>query len=352
MNSSEHDVSSILKSVRTSQPIQDYSQKYLTAIELQPETCSSRGMVVDIKSNSPSQTVMAFIFAPNGHPVSNSLALQSTTFLASSKILQSLRDELPLNFRFILQTDSSPDFAKSVIQQGGLNHVSTLFGLTEHTAVADDQIGVQAGPLIPSKSSFTLRIFQNNGKSSDLARTQNILVAAQTVISLRQALNRRIDPLIPSVISFSSVNMLNSGSDGIELTGSFQNLEDSDSQHIFDVIENTVHGVSAAQGSQFQIKLKNDVSAIIPEQNTTETLLLVSKEIFNAENVMSFDYPVNRLGGLTEFLKQVPAAILYHGDVSRLINDSEQGKSSGLANLCSRIVKTLVKCALSVCLAA
>lgn len=316
-------------------------QEYLDSLGLKSTRYGNAGISVDVAGNHRSSKVAALIVEVGGERVFNSSGF--AVGLGVTRTLCELKNEMKGKIRVIFQTNNnSGDQPSRLIKQGVLQNVTAIYGLSFDSTVPDGKVGVRFGSILPSDTHFRLRIFSQNGHLSQ----SNIQVAAQAIIALKQAIARKTDPLKPLSISVTSIHGEESkptDMDGVLLTGSFHSIDDSDDQHIPEVIENTIQGVTTTYGAGYQFEVQSSFPAVFSDKEVTDNLHLAAERVFGTENLVNLEYPSTNLASFAEYLRRLPAGILQLGTGKHGVNlPPSPPPSADSLHLSMRWAQTLV----------
>ncbi|MFQ5770110.1 MAG: hypothetical protein ACE5HX_06215 [bacterium] len=245
--------------------------------------------------------------------------LQSSVGLGVTRVLSLMHKEIKGKIRVIFQIkdNAAPSNTSLLIQQGVLNQVATIYALQSNASIPVDSVGIKFGAILASKDTFTLKLYRKNGYASSPSNAQNIIqIAANVIIALNHATTRKMDPLQPVAISISSIHStpdLSDIADSVILKGTFQAMNESITEQMFDLVENTVQGITSAYNAEFQLNIEKHRPLLKTDQISTLNLLAAAEEALGEDHVIRLDYPTTGLEGLSEYLNVVPGTILLLG---------------------------------------
>ncbi|NIR72617.1 hypothetical protein GWN42_24750 [candidate division KSB1 bacterium] len=299
----------------------DYIDEKLRAFELQPTRFGDAGISVDVMGRM-SGPEMTSLRVENNTPlnVSGLKVPQAVVGLAVAKVLWGFRDEIKDGVRLIFQSRDHEAFdnARLLIKKGLLEDVSVLYGVASTSLVSEQKVGINFGSLFPSSKRFSLSIFGGNGRiPAQRTLVNNIQIAADVVLTLKQAINRRTDPLKPVVIAISSIHSEDdrrSTQGKVTLEGSFSTHDDSELERVRNVIRDVVKSIT--YHAEFQLDIKNESPILLSNREATKSLQHAAEKFFGREHVVTLEFPESNLGSFREYVKSVPASVLHLGHSS------------------------------------
>ncbi|MDD5924510.1 MAG: M20 family metallopeptidase [Clostridia bacterium] len=216
----------------------------------------------------------------------------TSALLCCAKYASQNIDRLKNNAIFIFQpAEETTTGAKYLINNGLWDKFpfapDMIFGIHNRPEMADGTVRVQSGPLMSSKSDFTITVKGKTGHSGSphqcidpITASASIVQAVQTIIS------RNTDPFQPCVCAICSIHggsPANFAPESVTMTGSIRSL-DRDAhinceRRLREIVINTCNAYACT--------CDIDIVSLVPVLNNTE--LMTEKALKIAQNAVSDD---------------------------------------------------------------
>ncbi|MRJ02790.1 MAG: amidohydrolase [Epsilonproteobacteria bacterium] len=268
---------------------------------------------IEEESDKPYRSQVKGVMHACGHDAHTAIAVGTAIAFAS------VREELPINLRFIFQPseESNDGGSEELIEDGALDGVLAIFGLHVYPYLKTGEIGYKYGVMMASADTFEIEIF---GKSAHGARPHEgvdaILVASMCVNSLNHIISRRIDPLHPAVISLGTIeggSAPNIICDRVRLTGTVRSVNEEVRNRIPEMMEDSIRGITHSMGAQYNFHYNFGNPELINDDRMVDIVVKVAREIVGEERVIDLKEPVMGGEDFSRYLQIVPGAFFRLG---------------------------------------
>lgn len=208
--------------------------------------------------------------------------------------------------------------AEAMIRDGVLDDppVDGAFGVHLWTALALGSVGVGSGPMMAAVDEFRIDVTGPGGHAASPHETRDPIVAAAAVVqALQTIVSRRVSPLLPAVLSVTSIHggsAFNVLPDSVVLTGTCRSFD----REVFEKLPGLVESVAAltaqAAGCAAKTTYRRTNHALVNHPAEAQRALQVAGSLVGKENVTS---ACRTMGGedFSEFLDRVPGAFVFVG---------------------------------------
>lgn len=159
---------------------------------------------LDEKANVPFKSQAPGVMHACGHD------FHTAILVGTARVLHALRDKLETNIRFIFQPaeeDNPIGGAQGIIEEGGLEGCSAIFGLHLWPELETGEIGLKTGALFAASDRITITI---KGKGSHAAKPEfgvdAISTAGHLLVNLQTLISRSTGPLEQAVITVGEIH--------------------------------------------------------------------------------------------------------------------------------------------------
>jgi amidohydrolase len=244
--------------------------------------------------------------------------------LGAAAVLAGLKAQLPGSVKFIFQpAEESDGGAKRMIAEGVLGSPipEAIVGLHIHPYLDTGSVGICFGASMAGTVEFNLQV---RGKGGHAALPQEcedpITAAAHLVVMLQNALNRRIDPLNPLVLSFGEIrggSGYNVIPDAVTLKGTFRYLQNTTKQAVYECIEKTAFGIEKTFGVNVDLDVVLETPPLITHEDLSEFLFERSQNYFEDLNIVRLTEPSMLGEDFSEFTDRIPGLYLRIGSFDK-----------------------------------
>ncbi|MDA7502130.1 M20 family metallopeptidase [Chitinophagales bacterium] len=267
---------------------------------------AGHGTVAYVKGALPSDAVIALRADIDALPITeaNEVPYKSTNegtmhacghdvhtanLLGTIKVLQELRDSFGGTIKCFFQPaeERFPGGASLMIKDGVLENPkpASILGQHVHPPLAVGKVGFCAGMAMASADEIYLTV---KGKGGHAAQPQMlidpVLVSAHLLTALQQVVSRRVNPLLPTVLSFGKINSEGGATNVIPnqvaIEGTFRSLDEDwrfeAHKHIQDICEGVAHAMGATVDLEIRVgypSLYNNVALTERTMNAAKVFL-------------------------------------------------------------------------------
>lgn len=239
----------------------------------------------------------------------------TASILGAAYLLKSRETELQGTVRVLFQpAEETGHGATSVLNSGGLDRVSAIFGLHNNPDLPVGTFGTRTGALTAGVDRFEIII---KGTGAHAAYPENgvdsIVTASQIILAL-QTISSRItsatEPVIVSVTRISGGNTWNVLPEAVELEGTVRTYDEDIRRLIPEKITQIIKGTAAAAGAEAELHWYPGPPATINDGEWAD----FSKEIAALAGYRVLDIPP-RMGGedFSFYLQKIPGTFVNIG---------------------------------------
>jgi amidohydrolase len=244
--------------------------------------------------------------------------IHTAALLGVAKVLSENKEEIPGNVVFIHQfaEESIPGGAKPMIEDGCLEDVDVIYGAHVWATDPIGTIGVGEGNIMAAMDSFEIEILGKGGHGATPHLTvDSLVVGSQLVMNLQQIVSRKVDPLMPAVVtvgSFHSGKAFNVIAHTAKLEGTVRSFD----EHVRDLIEESIHQITKntceASGASYKMNYERGYPAVSNHSEETIRVEKLSNQLFGSENVKRM-VPVMGGEDFSYYLQKVPGTFFFVG---------------------------------------
>ncbi|HWC80262.1 MAG TPA: amidohydrolase [Pseudonocardiaceae bacterium] len=201
-----------------------------------------------------------------------------TTALLGAALAAASAPELPGRIRFIFQPaeETMPGGALDVIEAGGLEGVSRIFGLHCDPRLEVGKVGTRVGAITAAADMLELRLTSPGGHTSRPHLTADLVHALGTVITgLPTLLSRRVDPRSGTVLVWGAVHAGEAANavpqDGV-LRGTLRTGDRDTWSELEPLVSGLVQSLLLPTGVGFELEHRRGVPPVSNEADSTEML--------------------------------------------------------------------------------
>ncbi len=250
--------------------------------------------------------------------------VHTTVELGVAEVLSKMRGEINGTIKFIFQpAEEGPPpgeegGAPLMIKEGALENPrpQAIFGLHTEPNLQAGQIGYHSGPAMASSDTFTITI---RGKNAHGAQPQlgvdAVVVASEAVLALQHIRSRRIDPLVPLVITVGTINggsRFNIIAGEVKMTGTMRTLNDQVRERAQALMKETLLNITAAYGATFELSFDNGNPVTYNEPLLVEEMLPSIRRVVGEKNAVAIK-PFMPAEDFSQYQKVVPGFFYFLG---------------------------------------
>lgn len=216
----------------------------------------------------------------------------TATLLGVAKVLVGLKHHIRGELRFLFQhaEELFPGGGEEMVNAGVMNGVDAVIGA--HLWAGDEvgQVLVKSGALMAAPDTFYITIKGRGGHAAHPSETvDSIAIGAQVVTNLQHIVSRNIDALdnvVVSVTQFIGGTAHNIIPGTVELCGTVRTFKEELRQHVPELMERVIKGVTEAHGADYEFKYDRGYRPVINDEQLTEKLKAAIVEALGADAVV------------------------------------------------------------------
>lgn len=247
--------------------------------------------------------------------------------LGAAMILNTIKDDLCGNVKLMFQpAEEKSGGALPMIEAGVLENprVDAAFGLHLWGPLAKGKVCVKHGAMMAAPDTFKLKI---KGKGTHAAMPHlgidPILIASQIVTEIQGIVARKINPLIPAVISVCQIHggdTFNVIPETVTLGGTIRTFTDIERKSIPVYLEKIIKGICDANDATYEFESKEGYPPLINDDKMTDLVFKSCEKIALKGNVSELEEA--SMGGedFAYLAKHVPSSFFFVG----IANEGQQ----------------------------
>lgn len=233
--------------------------------------------------------------------------------------LHRIRDELHGTIRCIFQPaeECEPLGAREIVKAGYLEGVDAIIGLHVDPELPVGSVAVVPGLQTASADQLTITIrgHASHGAEPHLG-IDTVSIASTVIQELQKIPSRRIDPLVPSLITIGKVQggtARNIIAEEIHLEGIIRALDESVRDEIGRIVRSVVNGVASIHGATAQVEIVRGEPVGSNDPCVTDLVQRASQEILNPDCVIKESKPSLGSEDFAFYLQKVPGVMFKLG---------------------------------------
>ncbi|WP_423363790.1 M20 metallopeptidase family protein [Mycoplasma sp. P36-A1] len=235
-------------------------------------------------------------------------------------ILNDLKETFNGNVKLMFQPGEEKEGgAEQMIALGVLENpkVDAAFGVHLWGPIPKGKVYVKDGPMMAAPDQFEIKII---GKGGHAAMPQYcidpVVIAANTITEVQNIVSRKINPLLPVVISTCTIHggdAFNVIPQEVVLEGTVRSFDKEVREQVPIIMENILKGQAIANNSTYELNYKKIYPAVINDKAMTELARNSVAKIIGKDNVE--DLPEPNMGGedFAYLCEKVPSSFLFVG---------------------------------------
>ncbi|WP_100330251.1 M20 metallopeptidase family protein [Bacillus xiapuensis] len=242
----------------------------------------------------------------------------TAVLLAAAEWLANHRSEVQPNVVLIFQSaeEITPSGAETLVKQGVLDGVDTIFGLHLWQGLEKGKMGLVHGPMMASIDDFEITIKGYGGHGSMPHETVDpIYVATHVIQSLQSIVSRKLNPIEAGVISVGKIeagtthNIIPSTA---KLIGTLRALTPQAVQTIKQQMVQLATGVCQAFGAKAEVEFIVGTPPLVNDLKESQFVESVIRRSFGDEKFTAVA-PVMGGEDFSYYLQQKPGAFVFVG---------------------------------------
>jgi len=249
-----------------------------------------------------------------GHDVHTSI------LLATAKILNEIKDQLPQSVKLIFQPgeEKLPGGAKLMIEAGVLENptVSQIFALHVFPELEAGKVGLKSGMYMASTDEVYITIIGKGGHAAMPKQTIDpIIIASNLILALQDIPNKICPKDIPCVLAFGRIEGLGATNvipDKVELQGTFRTMNEEWRSKAHQKIKEIAQQITESFGGKVEVDIVNGYPFLRNDPVLTEKTRTKLNQFFGEENVI--DLPIRMTAeDFAFFAEKIPATFIRLG---------------------------------------
>ncbi|HEX8349486.1 MAG TPA: M20 family metallopeptidase [Hymenobacter sp.] len=286
----------------------------LKQLGLDPQPMATTGVVALIEGRNPGSRTVALRGDMDALPIleQNDVAYKSTnpgvmhacghdvhtsSLLGAARILTQLRNEFEGTVKLIFQPGEElvPGGASLMIKEGVLENPKPASVLGQHVfpMLPAGQIGIRSGRYMASTDELYLTVRGKGGHGAMPDQNLDpVLVAAHIIVAAQQIVSRRVNPKIPTVLSFGKVianGATNVIPNEVYIEGTFRALDEAWREEAHRILRKLVEGLAESMGATCDLEIRRGYPCLDNEPELTARIRAAAEEYLGSENVIEID---------------------------------------------------------------
>jgi hippurate hydrolase len=246
--------------------------------------------------------------------------VHTSCLLGAARILHDMRHEWEGTIKLIIQPgeEKHPGGASLMIKAGALEHPKpeAIFALHVYPHLPCGTVGFRSGQYMASADEVYITIHGKGGHAALPHQTIDpIAIAAQVITGLQQVISRKGNPLIPSVLTFGSIQggfATNVIPDKVEILGTFRTMNEDWRYKAHKWIKDFTEQTCAAYGATATVDIPAGYPSLFNDPALTAQAEEWARTFMGIENVRQLDM---RMAGedFSFYTHQVPGCFFRIG---------------------------------------
>ncbi len=221
----------------------------------------------------------------------------SASLLGTAKILNELKDNWEGTILLIFQPgeEKFPGGAKLMMEEGALDNPKPEIILGQHVLPDMDagDVGFKEGMYMASGDEVYLTV-KGKGGHAAMPHTlnDNVLIAANIIVSLQQIVSRMVPANIPTVLSFGRViadGATNIIPEKVEIAGTLRTMDEEWRARIKTHIRKIASEMAESMGASCDVKINDGYPVVTNNAGITAQSYLAAQEYLGQDHVHKMD---------------------------------------------------------------
>jgi len=272
------------------------------------------GIVGTIKGKNPDKKVIALRADMDALPIHENEAnpykscnkgvmhacghdAHSASLLGTAKILNDLKDQWEGTILLIFQPgeEKFPGGAKLLMEEGALDNPKPEIILGQHVLpdMEAGDVGFKEGMYMASGDEVYLTISGKGGHAAmPHTLNDNVLIAANIIVSLQQIVARMVPANIPTVLSFGRFiadGATNIIPEKVEIAGTLRTMNEEWRAKIKTHIRKIASEMASSMGANCEVKINDGYPVVTNDTLVTEIAYNAAQEYLGIEHVHKMD---------------------------------------------------------------
>jgi amidohydrolase len=221
----------------------------------------------------------------------------SASLLGTAKILNELKDQWEGTILLIFQPgeEKFPGGAKLMMEEGALDNPKPEMIIGQHVLPDMDagDVGFKEGMYMASGDEIYLTVKGKGGHAAmPHTLTDNVLIAANIIVSLQQIVSRFVPANIPTVLSFGKVianGATNIIPEKVEIAGTLRTMNEEWRAKIKAKIRKIATEMAESMGATCEVKINDGYPVVTNNTEVTQIAYEAAKVFLGKEHVHKMD---------------------------------------------------------------
>lgn len=287
-----------------------FVQAKLTEFNIPFEVKATTGVIGLIKGRNPDSRIVALRADMDALPINeqNDIPYKSlnkgvmhacghdvhtTCLLGAAKILNETQNDWQGTVKLIFQPgeEKNPGGASLLIKEGVLQNPKpeAIFALHVNPQLEVGKLSFRSGKVMASADEIYITIKSKGGHAAAPQLTvDTILVASHLIVALQQVVSRNNNPLLPSVLSITSVQggyTTNVIPSEVKLMGTFRAMDEGWRFKAHDIIRKLSTGLVHSMGAEIDLHIDVGYPTVYNNEQLNEAAKRIAEQYMGAPNV-------------------------------------------------------------------
>lgn len=204
--------------------------------------------------------------------------LHTTALLLTLKLITTGQISPKSNLRFIFQpAEEIISGAKIVIESGGMDSVSEIYGLHVDPDTEFGVAGVRDGAVMAGSAHFKIDLLGKGTHAAYPHKGDDLVVALSSfILNCQTIVSRKINPIIPSVLSFGKVSCGTAANilpDKAEVLGTFRYINDETKNLFIQELEKNLKATSTNFNINYKLEISDGTYPVINDTNLVKKII-------------------------------------------------------------------------------
>ncbi len=237
--------------------------------------------------------------------------------LGAARVLNNLKDQINGTVKLIFQpAEETLTGAESIIENGGLDGVDTVFGIHIVGILPSGLICAQEGARLSSAAQFEIVVKGKGGHGAAPHQGVDAIVAASAIVlNLQSIVSREIDPTQPAVISigkFNSGTRNNVIADTAKLEGKVLLYDKEYGKQMPDIIERIASSTAQAYRADAELNYEVGAPPTINDPVCTKRAAEAIRKVAGEEALFEIP-PVTGADDFAYYSEKIPGVFVFLG---------------------------------------
>lgn len=310
----------------------DYLAETLSQWGVPFERKAQTGLVAYLKGRNPERATVALRADTDALPITEASEtayasrnqgvmhacghdVHTAAMLGVVHILHQHPDAFQGTFRVLFQPgeEQAPGGANLMIEGGALSNPvpEVILGQHVHPELPAGTVGMKSGPFMASSDELRITV---QGKGGHAAMPNKlidpVLVASHLVVSLQQMVSRRVDPNVPTVLSFGRMQADGSTNvipDQVYLEGTFRTFDEQWRSQALTQVKTMAEHLTHSMGATADVAIRQGYPALVNDEAVTHRLWESAQAYLGQDKVLQLP-PRPTAEDFAFYARQMPAA--------------------------------------------